>query len=29
MRIIHSFHIKDGLIIREISYELWRAPLQR
>ena len=28
MRIIHNFHIKDGLIIREVSYELWRQPLQ-
>ncbi|RYE39844.1 MAG: nuclear transport factor 2 family protein [Hyphomicrobiales bacterium] len=27
MRIVHSFHIKDGLIIRENSYELWRKPV--
>jgi len=26
--IIPSFHIKDGLIIRENSYELWRTPPQ-
>lgn len=26
MRMIHSSHIKDGLIIRENSYELWRTP---
>ena len=28
MRLIHSFHIKDGLIIRENSYELWGTPLK-
>lgn len=24
MRLIHSFHIRDGLISREIGYEVWR-----
>lgn len=24
MRLIHSFHIRDGLIEREIGYEVWR-----
>ncbi|RDV03511.1 nuclear transport factor 2 family protein [Undibacter mobilis] len=24
MRLIHAFHIRDGLISREIGYELWR-----
>lgn len=24
MRLIHNFHIRDGLISREIGYEVWR-----
>jgi hypothetical protein len=24
MRLIHNFHIEDGLISREIGYEVWR-----
>ena len=24
MRLIHAFHIRDGLIAREIGYEVWR-----
>jgi hypothetical protein len=24
MRLIHNFHIRDGLIAREIGYEVWR-----
>lgn len=24
MRLIHAFHIRDGLISREIGYEVWR-----
>jgi ketosteroid isomerase-like protein len=28
MRLVHSFHIKDGLIIRENSYEIWRIPTE-
>ena len=25
MRLLHSFHIQDGLIIRENGYEIWHA----
>lgn len=28
-RMIHNFHIKDGLIVRENSYELWRTPVEQ
>jgi hypothetical protein len=24
MRLLHVFHISDGLIAREIGYEIWR-----
>ena len=24
MRLIHNFHIQDGLISKEIGYEVWR-----
>jgi hypothetical protein len=24
MRLIHNFHIRDGLIAREVGYEVWR-----
>lgn len=24
MRLLHNFHIKDGMIAREIGYEIWR-----
>ena len=24
MRLLHNFHIRDGLIAREIGYEIWR-----
>jgi len=27
MRLIHNFHIKDGLIIRENGYEIWRPDI--
>jgi hypothetical protein len=23
MRLVHSFHIRDGLIAKEIGYEVW------
>lgn len=23
MRLLHNFHIKDGMIVREIGYEIW------
>jgi hypothetical protein len=26
LRLTHSFHVKDGLIVRENSYEIWREP---
>ncbi len=28
MRLIHNFHIQDGLIIRENGYELWRPAIR-
>ena len=28
MRLIHNFHIRDGLIAREIGYEVWRRAEQ-
>ena len=27
LRIVHNFHIQDGLIIREIGYEMWRPDI--
>ena len=24
MRLLHNFHIRDGLIAKEIGYEIWR-----
>jgi ketosteroid isomerase-like protein len=27
MRLLHNFHIKDGLIIRENGYEIWRPDI--
>ena len=24
LRLLHSFHIKDGMIAKEIGYEIWR-----
>ena len=24
MRLIHNFHIRDGLIAKEVGYEVWR-----
>jgi hypothetical protein len=24
MRLLHNFHIRDGMITREIGYEIWR-----
>jgi hypothetical protein len=27
MRLVHNFHIQDGLIIREIGYEMWRPDI--
>ena len=29
MRLIHSFHIQDGLIIRENGYEIWRPAISQ
>ena len=27
MRVVHNFHIQDGLIIRENGYEIWRPDI--
>jgi ketosteroid isomerase-like protein len=27
MRMVHNFHIQDGLIIRENGYEIWRPDI--
>lgn len=27
MRMVHNFHIRDGLIIRENGYEIWRPDI--
>ena len=27
MRLLHNFHIRDGLIAREIGYEVWRRAV--
>jgi hypothetical protein len=27
LRVVHNFHIKDGLIIRENGYEMWRPDI--
>ncbi|MGA7407793.1 MAG: hypothetical protein WBW67_23860 [Pseudolabrys sp.] len=24
MRLLHNFHIRDGMIAKEIGYEIWR-----
>jgi hypothetical protein len=24
MRLLHNFHVRDGMIAREIGYEVWR-----
>jgi ketosteroid isomerase-like protein len=29
MRLAHNFHIRDGLISRENSYEIWRPDISR
>lgn len=28
MRLVHSFHIADGLIVRENGYEMWRPDIR-
>jgi hypothetical protein len=25
MRLLHNFHIRDGMIAKEIGYEIWRG----
>jgi hypothetical protein len=27
MRLLHNFHIRDGMIAKEVGYELWRREL--
>lgn len=29
MRMVHNFHIQDGLIVRENGYEMWRPDTDR